>query len=131
VTFDNKDPGRGAQMLQGMVMDGREVALLTISLKVRAAEIKSDEGNEQPALLLQFYDAERRPMNVERIGPFEGSFEWKKFSKAIHVPPRAREAIVRVGLNGATGQLSVDDIRLSSQPRQAPAPAAAKQRNRG
>jgi hypothetical protein len=34
-------------------------------------------------------------------------------SDIIPVPPGAREAILRLGLNGATGTLSVDDVKLA------------------
>jgi hypothetical protein len=33
------------------------------------------------------------------------------------VPENAREMIIRVGLNGATGELGVDDIAVRALPR--------------
>jgi hypothetical protein len=35
----------------------------------------------------------------------------------VTVPPRAREAIVRIGLCGATGSLGVDDVQMKVVPR--------------
>jgi hypothetical protein len=32
----------------------------------------------------------------------------------VAVPPKAREAIVRVGMNGATGEVSFDDLRIGA-----------------
>jgi hypothetical protein len=33
------------------------------------------------------------------------------------VPEGARQAVIRIGLNGATGRLDVDDIKLTAQRR--------------
>jgi protein-L-isoaspartate(D-aspartate) O-methyltransferase len=66
---------------------------------------------------LQYFDTDRRPMEIEVLGPWEGSFDWKTVTKTIVVPVKAREAILRIGLNGATGSLSVDEVRLSAQPK--------------
>ena len=48
VSFDNKDPGRGAMLLQGMVMDGQAVSTLEISLMARfsAADISATARSE-------------------------------------------------------------------------------------
>lgn len=117
VKFSNQDAGRSAQMLQGMVMDGTAVHAIQISMWVRADDIRNGPSNEQAAFVIQFYDSERRPIiDAEAIiGPFKGTFDWKKFQKTILVPAKSREAIVRVGLNGATGDLGIDDIGLSAQ----------------
>jgi hypothetical protein len=56
-------------------------------------------------------------MPIEEIGPWEGTFEWTAVSKTVPVPAKAREAILRVGLNGAIGGMSVDRVRLAAQPR--------------
>jgi hypothetical protein len=59
------------------------------------------------------------------IGPWEGTFDWKEVRKTLYVPPKAREAICRVGLNGATGQLGIDNVRITAQPKRS-AKSAAK-----
>ena len=48
------------------------------------------------------------------VGPWRGTFEWQAEKARIAVPIRAREAILRVGLLGAIGELSVDDIQLKA-----------------
>lgn len=118
VTFHNSDAGRGAQMLQGMAVDGSKISSLQISLQVRGEDLKNGPNPwDKPSLMVQFYDPERRPLDVLSLGPWQGTFDWKKATKSIPVPPKAREAIVRIGLNGATGTLSVDDLRLLPQAR--------------
>lgn len=118
VTFNNVDAGRSAHMLQGMVMDGRAVTSIQISLRIRGTDIENGTGTDQASLLIQYFDSERRPLPVtpaEMIGPWEGTFNWRVASKIMKIPPKAREAIIRVGLNGATGQLSIDDVRMTPQ----------------
>jgi protein-L-isoaspartate(D-aspartate) O-methyltransferase len=124
VTFNNKDPGRSAQVLQATIMDGRQVAAFEISLSVRGEKIRNGEGSDKASLTLQYFDAERKPMPPEIIAFGEGTFDWKQVKRTLFVPPRAREAIFRVGLNGATGQLSVDNIRIAAQPKAATKAAA-------
>lgn len=120
VSFTNKDPGRSAQMLQATIMDGRQVSAIEISFSVRGDKIRSGEGNDKASLMFQFFDTDRNAMHpVEVIGPWEGTFDWREVRKTLYVPPKAREAICRVGLNGATGQLSVDNVRITAQPKAA------------
>jgi hypothetical protein len=38
-------------------------------------------------------------------------------NKTIPVPPKTREMIVRIGLNGGTGKLWLDDIQMTAKPR--------------
>lgn len=42
---------------------------------------------------------------------------WQTITRRISVPPSAREAILQVGLNGATGRLCIDDVQLNPQAR--------------
>src|SRR5262245_57348477 len=117
VTFSNKEPGRSAMMLQGMGLDGRAVSSIEISLQVRGADVRSGPAvGDSAGFMIQFFDSERNALpDPEKIGPWQGTFNWKKVSKALRVPAKAREAIVRVGLNGATGELSIDDVSLKPQ----------------
>ena len=116
IRFENTEPGRLAQMLQGMPVDGTRVSTLRVSLMVQyenAAE--GEEPWEQPAFVVHFFDSVRRPISrVGRLGPWVGTSDWKRVSSEVSVPPNAREAIVRVGLLGGTGRLSIDDVQLSA-----------------
>jgi protein-L-isoaspartate(D-aspartate) O-methyltransferase len=95
-------------------MDGRQVTAIQLSFSVRAEKIRSGEGNDKAGFMLQYFDADRNAMQpVEVIGPWEGTFGWREITRTFYIPPRAREAICRVGLNGATGQLSIDNIRIT------------------
>jgi protein-L-isoaspartate(D-aspartate) O-methyltransferase len=70
--------------------------------------------NQLPAIVITFYDEKRAAVGEASIGPFSGSFDWRKESDTVRVPLRAREAILRIGLLGATGRLSLDDFTLKA-----------------
>ncbi|MFN9198099.1 MAG: protein-L-isoaspartate(D-aspartate) O-methyltransferase [Planctomycetaceae bacterium] len=119
VVFENDEPGRGTQMLQGMAVDGSKISGLNFSLRVRGRDLRSGtHADERPALRIHFYDADRKELPIDGVGPWEGTFDWKRVSKLVPVPSRAREAILRIGLNGGLGELAVDDVQMKVLPRQ-------------
>jgi protein-L-isoaspartate(D-aspartate) O-methyltransferase len=113
VKFENKDPGRNAIMLQGLAIDGRAVSTIKVSIQARGDEIRNNGPNEQAAFIIQYFDSDRRPLEIDTIATFDGTFGWKRVSKTLHVPAKSREAIVRVGLAGAVGELDIDDVRIT------------------
>lgn len=113
VRLENSEAGRLAQLLQGMPLDGRVVRGLTVRAVIRVQNVRtSPQPYEQPSLSIHFFDSVRRTVGVVELGPWRRNTDWKPVSAVFRVPPTAREAVVRVGLNGATGQLDVDNIRL-------------------
>jgi len=113
VTFTNASPGRGAQALEGMPVDGRKVKELKVTLWVKGKNIQAGSTNEQlPAVGVMFFDADRAQIGYTWVGPWRDTFDWQRVSDKVRVPPKAREAIVRIGLLGATGEVSFDDIRV-------------------
>ncbi|MGQ9575541.1 MAG: protein-L-isoaspartate(D-aspartate) O-methyltransferase [Thermoguttaceae bacterium] len=113
VTFSNAQPGRPAQALQGFACDGRVVRALRVSLSVRAKNVRpGSDPSQLAALVVCFYDENRAIADEAVLGPWQGTFPWKRQTGRIAVPPQAREAIVRIGLLGATGEISFDNIRL-------------------
>lgn len=115
VTFSNSEPGRGAQALQGMPVDGRKVRELDVSLWVKADNVRPGTNDQQqPVLAITFYDENRAETGYTWVGPWRDSFGWQHVSEKLRVPPRAREAVVRIGMSGATGQISLDGIRIQA-----------------
>jgi len=118
VTFTNADAGRTAQCVQGMPVDGRKLAALRVSLWIRGTQLRSGKQPwEKPALVVHYFDADRRHIGEAHLGPWAGSFGWNRVSGDLAIPYAAREAILHVGLNGGTGELSIDDVRVTPQPR--------------
>jgi protein-L-isoaspartate(D-aspartate) O-methyltransferase len=114
-TFSNTEPGRHAQALQGFAVDGRRVRFLKVSAMVRGEEIRAGQNaSELPCVGITFFDENRAPLGEGGIGPWRGSFGWKRVEDQIPVPPKAREAIIRIGLFGATGKVSFDAIQVEA-----------------
>jgi protein-L-isoaspartate(D-aspartate) O-methyltransferase len=114
VTFENAEPGRGCQALQGFAIDGRKIDALELSVHARGENVERGQTpNQLPAIVITFYDERRAAVGEASIGPFSGTFEWREESETVRVPLRAREAILRIGLLGATGRLSLDDLTLN------------------
>jgi protein-L-isoaspartate(D-aspartate) O-methyltransferase len=113
VTFENSEAGRGCQALQGFAVDGRKIDALELSAQVRGEDIARGQTPDQlPAIVITFYDERRAAVGESSIGPFSGTFDWREESDTVRVPLRAREAILRIGLLGGTGRLSLDDFTL-------------------
>jgi protein-L-isoaspartate(D-aspartate) O-methyltransferase len=116
--MENSDPGRLAQALQGMAIDGRKIGSVAISLQVRVKDIRpGSEPIAKPMLAVHFYDQTRKDIDTQIVGPWLRESDWELVGTTIAVPKEAREAIVRIGLNGATGRLDIDDIRFRPKPR--------------
>ena len=113
VVLENRTPSRLAQLLQGFAIDGRRVSGLDVSVMARVHAIRPGRTSQEvPALVVYFYDKVRRSIGWSAVGPWVRRSGWRRRSKRIPVPRDAREAIVRVGLNGATGRVDIDDVQL-------------------
>ena len=112
VTFRNDHPSRGSQSLQGFAVDGRQVKGLDVSLWVRGKDIRPGLNGELPVLAISFYDENRATVGEGLLGPWRGTFAWQRQGTKIRVPLRAREAVLRIGLLGATGEISFDALSL-------------------
>ena len=111
--FQNSEPGRGCRALQGLGINGLEVKKIEMSVRVAATDVRPGQAPHQlPGFGITFYDKDRDMIKSDGVGPWRGSFPWQKQSKIIEVPPQTREAIVRIGLFGAVGQISVDEVKL-------------------
>jgi len=113
-SFENAEAGRFSQCLQAMALDGRRIGSVSVSVQVKGTQLRlGNDMSEQPTLVLNYFDAERKPIGQSHIGPWQGTFDWKEFTKELVVPPATREAIMHVGLNGGLGNLGIDHIRLA------------------
>ena len=116
--LENHDPGRLAQALQGFPIDGRRVRRLRVTCRRRVHEVTPGARSfEKPTLTVVFFDSDRRPVGERSLPPWTRGAGWKRSQLTLTVPPRAREAILRIGLNGASGRVDVDDILISGRSR--------------
>jgi protein-L-isoaspartate(D-aspartate) O-methyltransferase len=120
IVFENTDPGRTSHILQATAIDGSAVASVTISLSVKVGDVRQGPtAFEKPALYVHFFDQQRIPLGVPfEVGPWLAESEtWQRITDRVPVPASAREAIIQVGLNGATGRLCIDNVQLAPQRR--------------
>ena len=111
--FTNEDPGRGCRALQGFAIDGRRVSHLDVFFWVKGDKIRFGQNRRQwPFAVVTFYDDRRVQLGAEAIGPFTGTFDWRKETALLPVPLAAREAILRIGLLGAVGEISFDKLQI-------------------
>ncbi|MEE2991215.1 MAG: protein-L-isoaspartate(D-aspartate) O-methyltransferase [Planctomycetota bacterium] len=116
--FQNETPGRASHMLQGLAIDGRRISQIELEAWIRAENISQGRNSEEVSMLaISFYNTERRELSSAWIGPFRGTTDWLRLGKTVRVPLEAREAILRIGLFGSTGELDVDDIRITPRRR--------------
>lgn len=117
VRFENQTPGHNAHLLQGLALDGRAVHHVRLEGRVRTRDVVSGPQVDQlPTLAISLYDEQRRELGVYWVGIFRGTRDWKSTARTFRIPPQTREAIVRIGLFGATGRADFDDIRLIPLP---------------
>jgi protein-L-isoaspartate(D-aspartate) O-methyltransferase len=117
VRFHNAEVGRGAWALQGFAVDGRYVHQLEFSLQFAGKNIKPDPAFSHPPLLhVQFYDEDRATISNQLLGSLRTTNGWRTESSKVMVPVKAREAMLRIGMFGATGELSLDDVKMSGLP---------------
>lgn len=117
VTFRNREPGRFSQALQGFAVDGRKVRTLDVSAWIRIDDVRAGPKNELPAVAIDFYDEQRRSAGTAGIGPWRGTLPWTEVTDSVQVPIKAREAVLRIGLFGATGEASFDAVEIKPNPR--------------
>lgn len=118
VKFTCDQAGRPSQILQGTAVDGNRIGAIRLSLRYRLAHSgPGTQPHEKPGVVFHFYDDQRRVIAEPFIGSWFDTADWTTVTKSVAVPNKAREVIVRVGLNGATGELDVDDVSLTPVPR--------------
>jgi len=113
-TFSNSEPGRASRAIQGFAIDGHAVHELEVSCMVRGTDIVPGATPDQsPRMAIAFMDENHAPVALPvNVGPWQGSFPWQRKTGRFKVPPRAREGVVYIGLLGATGEVSYDDVQI-------------------
>jgi len=114
--FENATPGGMSQVLQGMAIDGSKVRSLEMSLQVSYLNtVQGAKQFQKPGIIIHFYDKIRRNIGQAYIGPWIGSRDWHHETKKISIPPQAREAVIQLGLNGGTGILKIDTLKIDKR----------------
>ncbi len=117
VEFENDVHGRPTNLLQGLGLDGRQVRKIKLSANIKITDVRVGvDKTELPALTIRFLDEKRAWVGgTLSVGPFQGTTrDWKHESKTFRIPPEAREAIVSIGLFGATGKAAFDKVEIEA-----------------
>lgn len=116
VEFDNNVPGQLAHVMQAFAIDGRKVPKIKFSASIACENVRRGPSQfDLPAALLTCYDDQREMLSKTVLGPFQGTQRWKRFKQEVRVPLGTREAIVRIGLFGATGTVQFDDVSVQAE----------------
>jgi len=113
ITISNSELGLPAHLLQGFAIDGRQVRHLELSAMVKTSDIQWGRAlEERPQIAVTLYDENRKDLGNFLMGPFHGTTDWSRTTKVIDVPKNAREGILRIGLFGSKGSISLDDVQM-------------------
>ncbi|EMI17697.1 protein-L-isoaspartate O-methyltransferase [Rhodopirellula maiorica SM1] len=113
VRFENETSGLSSHLLQGIAIDGREVSMIRLSGRVQVEDVKIGPDPESlPMIAISLYDEQRRDLGAYWIGPFRGTRSWRDVSRLVRIPHQTREAILRIGLFGATGKAEFDAVAI-------------------
>jgi len=113
IRFKNSTPGRGSQALQGFAVDGKQVKAIEVTFEVEGKDIRPGATREQmPLVAVTFYDERQDVVGDRAIGPWRGTFKWQREHAELEVPPRAKTAIIRIGLLGGLGEIAFDAFEI-------------------
>ena len=120
--FECVKMGRPARLSRAFGTDGRKFEAIVIGLWVRVDQVRSGErSGEDPGLIIDFLGDQLRHQTRGSLGPWTtktmgGGPRWTRVVKRVPIPPGARDAIMSVGLLGATGVLDIDGLTLELVP---------------
>lgn len=113
VRFSNQTPGLSSHLLQGIAIDAKAVSMIRLVGRVRTESVrKGPTPDAMPMVAISFYDSLRRDLGTFSLGPFRATRPWRESSRLIRVPPQTREAIIRIGLFGATGVADFEKVSI-------------------
>jgi hypothetical protein len=119
VRLECKTPGRPARLSRAFGIDGTKTSAIRLGLWIRLSNIQygEREGSE-PSMLIDFLGAGLRALGRGTLGPWTHSVHgrWTRVVKQIAVPPGTKDAIMSVGLMGATGVLDIDGLTVELVP---------------
>ena len=99
--------------MQAFAIDGRQVPVVKLNASFACEEVKPGTSQyDLPAAILSFYDSDREELATFKLGPHRGTKRWQHLGQQVRVPLATREAIVRIGLFGATGSAKFDNVTI-------------------
>ncbi len=122
--FENPRPGRPARASRAFGVDGRKVEAVVVGVWARIEKVGPGQRlGDDPGLVVDFLGDGLKIVRRGSLGPWTKTIgsKWTRIVKRIAIPPTTRDAILSVGLLGATGVLEVDSLTIEMVPVGAPA----------
>ena len=124
VRFECTQPGRPARLSRAFGVDGRQTEAVVLGFWVRQNNIQVGEREfDAPGLMIDFLGPDTLGTELHHfsrgaLGPWTHSVRdrWTRVAKRIPVPSGTRDAIVSIGLMGATGTLDFDGLTVDLIP---------------
>jgi hypothetical protein len=119
IRFECTKPGRPARLSRAFGIDGSKTEAIRLGIWVRQSSIQLGEREgAEPSLLIDFLGAELRQLSRGVMGPWTRTVhdQWTRVVKRIPVPSGTKDAIMSVGLMGATGKLDIDGLTVELIP---------------
>ncbi|GIW87751.1 MAG: hypothetical protein KatS3mg108_2075 [Isosphaeraceae bacterium] len=121
LSFENNRRGRPARASRAFGIDGRKHEAVVVGLWVWVEKIGGGERvGEDPGLVIDLLDGELKMVGRGRLGPWDDRTlpggRWMRVAGRFEVPESTRDAILTVGLLGATGRMRVDDLAIELVP---------------
>jgi len=115
ITLRNEEVGRPARLMQGFAIDGTVVKRIRLEALIRTRDVRPGAHRQAlPTISVTFFDKDRRTVGHVWLGPWIGDNDWRRVARTWRAPPTAREGVVRISMNGAVGEASFDNVRLSA-----------------
>ena len=119
--FENTRPGRPARASRAFGIDGRVHEAMIIGMWIRLPDQTrtGERTGEDPGLMIDFLGEGLKAQRRGLMGPWTNKIlgsKWVHIAKRIAVPPGTRDAIMSIGLLGATGTMEVDDLTFDLVP---------------
>jgi hypothetical protein len=117
--FEATKPGRPARASRAFGVDGRKVEAVVVGIWVRLEKVGPGQRmGDDPGLVVDFLGDGLRIVRRGSMGPWTKTIgpKWTRVVKRIAIPPTTRDALLSVGLIGATGVMEVDDLTLDMIP---------------
>ena len=124
VRFECTQPGLPARLSRAFGIDGRKTEAVVVGFWIRQTNIQVGEREgDEPGLMIDFLGPDKLGTELHHfsrgvLGPWTHSVRdrWTRVAKRIAVPPGARDAIMSIGLMGATGTLDFDGLTVDLVP---------------
>lgn len=115
IEFRSDAPESPNLILQGFRCDARQNPKVILSGVVKCENIQAGkEADWLPKISLRMLDENREVLGYYWLGSFSGTHDWESQAREFQLHPRCREAIIQIGLFGATGTVRFDGISIRS-----------------